>query len=63
MFLVWPLTIEHYIDQNSPFWNISAEELKKERFELAVILEGIVERFQESFSYKFLFKKLNFALL
>jgi potassium inwardly-rectifying channel subfamily J, other len=44
LFLVWPLTIEHYIDQNSPFWNISAEELKKERFELAVILEGIVER-------------------
>ena len=44
LFLVWPLTIEHYIDQNSPFWDISADDLKKERFELAVILEGIVER-------------------
>ena len=43
LFLVWPLTIEHYIDQNSPFWTISAEDIKKERFELAVILEGIVE--------------------
>jgi potassium inwardly-rectifying channel subfamily J len=43
LFLVWPLTIEHYIDQNSPFWTISADDLKKERFELAVILEGIVE--------------------
>lgn len=41
--MVWPLTIEHYIDENSPFWTISAEDLKKERFELAVILEGIVE--------------------
>ena len=45
LFLVWPLTIEHYIDQNSPFWDISADDLKKERFELAVILEGIVERY------------------
>jgi hypothetical protein len=31
-------------DQNSPFWALSAEEMRKERFELAVILEGIVER-------------------
>jgi hypothetical protein len=44
LFLVWPLTIEHYIDENSPFWTISADDLRKERFEIAVILEGIVER-------------------
>lgn len=44
LFLVWPLTIEHNIDENSPFWTITADDLKKERFELAVILEGIVER-------------------
>jgi potassium inwardly-rectifying channel subfamily J len=44
LFLVWPLTIEHYIDENSPFWTLSADDLRKERFELAVILEGIVER-------------------
>ena len=43
LFLVWPLTIEHTIDENSPFWTLSAEDLRKERFELAVILEGIVE--------------------
>ncbi|RMZ92804.1 G -activated inward rectifier potassium channel 3-like [Brachionus plicatilis] len=43
LFLVWPLTIEHIIDENSPFWTLSAEDLRKERFELAVILEGIVE--------------------
>jgi hypothetical protein len=44
LFLIWPLTIEHYIDINSPFWNISSHDLKNERFEIAVILEGIVER-------------------
>ncbi|CAF0788292.1 unnamed protein product, partial [Brachionus calyciflorus] len=43
LFLVWPLTIEHIIDENSPFWTITADDLRKERFELAVILEGIVE--------------------
>jgi potassium inwardly-rectifying channel subfamily J, other len=43
LFLVWPLTIEHYIDETSPFWKISAEDLKRERFEITVILEGIVE--------------------
>lgn len=56
LFLVWPLTIEHYIDANSPFWSISAEDLKKERFEIAVILEGIVERY---FLFCFFFKCLN----
>jgi hypothetical protein len=44
LFLVWPLTIEHYIDENSPFWNYSAADLKREHFEIAVILEGVVER-------------------
>ena len=56
LFLVWPLTIEHYIDANSPFWSISAEDLKKERFEIAVILEGIVERY---FLFLFFLKCLN----
>lgn len=32
LFLVWPLTIEHYIDEESPFWNISADDLKKGAF-------------------------------
>ena len=44
LFLVWPLTIEHYIDENSPFWNLSASDLKQDVFEIAVILEGVVER-------------------
>ena len=34
LFLVWPLTIEHYIDDQSPFWNISADDLKKGNFYL-----------------------------
>ncbi|XP_013401886.1 G protein-activated inward rectifier potassium channel 3-like [Lingula anatina] len=43
LFLVWPLIVTHVIDENSPFWKISAEDLYRDNFELIVILEGIVE--------------------
>ena len=43
LFLVWPVIIEHRIDERSPFWEMSAEDLHREQFELIVILEGIVE--------------------
>ena len=43
LFLVWPVIIEHKIDKNSPFWDVSPEDLLREQFELIIILEGIVE--------------------
>ncbi|KAI8796691.1 G protein-activated inward rectifier potassium channel 4 isoform X1 [Biomphalaria glabrata] len=43
LFLVWPVIIVHKIDQDSPFWELSPEDLYREQFELIVILEGIVE--------------------
>ncbi|PAA94735.1 hypothetical protein BOX15_Mlig013325g1 [Macrostomum lignano] len=43
LFLVWPIIVEHKINSNSPFWEISAEDLQTEQFELIVILEGIIE--------------------
>ncbi|KAG9351496.1 hypothetical protein JZ751_022746 [Albula glossodonta] len=43
LFLVEPQTITHVINESSPFWDIGAESLKRERFEIIVILEGIVE--------------------
>ena len=43
LFLVWPVILEHRIDENSPFWEISADDLHREQFELVIILEGIVE--------------------
>ncbi|XP_064594701.1 G protein-activated inward rectifier potassium channel 3-like [Liolophura sinensis] len=43
LFLVWPVIIVHKIDEESPFWEISAEDLHREQFELVVIMEGIVE--------------------
>ncbi|XP_044133586.1 G protein-activated inward rectifier potassium channel 4-like [Bufo gargarizans] len=43
LFLVEPQIICHFINDHSPFWEMSAEALKREEFEIIVILEGIVE--------------------
>jgi len=43
LFMVWPIIVEHRIDEDSPFWDLSADGLQHEVFELVVVLEGIVE--------------------
>ncbi|KAM8927582.1 G protein-activated inward rectifier potassium channel 4-like [Pelodytes ibericus] len=43
LFLVEPQIICHFINDHSPFWEMTAESLKREQFEIIVILEGIVE--------------------
>ncbi|XP_076445681.1 G protein-activated inward rectifier potassium channel 3-like isoform X1 [Babylonia areolata] len=43
LFLVWPVIIVHKIDEASPFWELTPEDLHREQFELIVVLEGIVE--------------------
>ncbi|XP_061819036.1 G protein-activated inward rectifier potassium channel 3-like [Nerophis lumbriciformis] len=43
LLLVEPQTVTHVIDRSSPFWEVGAERLKTETFEIIIILEGIVE--------------------
>jgi len=43
IFLIWPVTVQHKIDKDSPLWDLSAEKLYKEHFEIIVILEGTIE--------------------
>ena len=43
LYLFWPLIACHVINEESPLYNISYRSLKDERFELIVILEGVVE--------------------
>ncbi|XP_061165952.1 inward rectifier potassium channel 2-like [Saccostrea echinata] len=42
LFMAWPTQLVHTIDNTSPFWKISREDLQREDFELVVILDGIV---------------------
>ena len=43
IFFVWPLDIVHIIDKDSPFYEMSAASLVRERFELLVVMEGTNE--------------------
>lgn len=43
IFLVSPITILHEIDEESPLYGISKRDLETADFEIAVILEGMVE--------------------
>ncbi|XP_048507494.1 inward rectifier potassium channel 2-like isoform X2 [Athalia rosae] len=43
IFFIWPTTIVHKIDSRSPLYNLSASDMLRERFEIVVILEGVIE--------------------
>lgn len=43
IFFIWPTTIVHKIDPSSPLYVLSASEMIRERFEIVVILEGVIE--------------------
>ncbi|XP_071627580.1 uncharacterized protein [Temnothorax longispinosus] len=43
LFFIWPATIIHRINESSPFYNMSAEDMLTERFEVVLILEGTIE--------------------
>ncbi|XP_059473830.1 G protein-activated inward rectifier potassium channel 3-like [Neocloeon triangulifer] len=43
IFFIWPTNIVHKIDASSPLYHMSAADMVRERFELVVILEGVVE--------------------
>ncbi|GFR04202.1 ATP-sensitive inward rectifier potassium channel 12 [Trichonephila clavata] len=43
VFLIWPATIVHEINENSPFYLKTAEDMLRERYEVVVILEGTIE--------------------
>jgi len=40
VFLVWPATVVHRINRSSPLWDVSAEQMLTEQFEIIIILEG-----------------------
>ena len=39
-FLAWPIKITHVINEESPFWNMTVEQLLAADFEVVVVLEG-----------------------
>lgn len=43
LFLLLPMLIIHVIDENSPFYKLTPEELRESSYEVVVVLNGIVE--------------------
>lgn len=43
VFLIWPATFVHIIDEDSPLYDMKHDALTREKFEIVVILEGTVE--------------------
>ena len=40
--MFWPITVSHKIDEESPFWEMSARDLtSKMQFEVVLTMEGI----------------------
>ncbi|XP_072168116.1 ATP-sensitive inward rectifier potassium channel 12-like [Diadema setosum] len=44
IFLVWPIIICHVIDEKSPLYTVSADDLLENNFEIIVCLEGVLEQ-------------------
>lgn len=43
IFFIWPTTIVHKINELSPLYHLSASDMLRERFEIIVMLEGVIE--------------------
>lgn len=41
--LMWPVIVAHKIDRESPLWGVAPERLKRDTFEIIVVLEGSIE--------------------
>jgi len=44
IFFIWPTTLVHKINEDSPFYKMSAKDFLKKRYEIVVILEGVIEQ-------------------
>ena len=43
IFFIWPTTLVHKIDEESPFYGMSARDFLKKRYEIVVLLEGVID--------------------
>ncbi|CAF1282807.1 unnamed protein product [Adineta steineri] len=43
LFFNWPIIIEHKINDKSPLFDFDKEQILKEKFEILIVLEGIIE--------------------
>lgn len=60
LMFIWPTTIVHRIDKHSPLYNLSAQDLLKERFEIVVMLGEFPENCYNPQCYNNRFSLVSF---
>jgi potassium inwardly-rectifying channel subfamily J, other len=43
LMFIWPTLIVHKIDEDSPLYDVSAQDMLRDKFEIVAMLEGVVE--------------------
>ena len=43
LIFIWPMTIIHKINEDSPLYDMSPSSIAAEDFEIVVLLEGVIE--------------------
>lgn len=43
LMFIWPTLIVHKITEDSPLYDLTAQDMMKEKFEIVAMLEGVVE--------------------
>lgn len=43
LFFIWPITVVHKINADSPLYGVNAGDLLQEQFEIVVVIEGTIE--------------------
>ncbi|BFZ18816.1 hypothetical protein BsWGS_21855 [Bradybaena similaris] len=43
LFLIWPMVVRHKITPESPLYTLTPEDLLYDKFELLIVLEGVIE--------------------
>ena len=57
IFFVWPLEIIHIIDEESPLYEMTPDDLAREKLELIVVMEGTIETSSMTFQARYGLKK------
>lgn len=55
LFLYWPSLLIHVVDENSPFWSLSRDQLLLGQYELLVVLSGVSATTSKLFQVVFVF--------
>ena len=59
IFFVWPLEVVHTIDEDSPLYEMSMEDLANEKFETIVKIEGNIETTSMTFQARYVHKCIS----